>query len=190
MVEFTRQAAGALMLAYDFSGVGTIVDLGGGHGALLPPILRSHPEITATVADVPACRAGAERTFEKTRIADRCTFRSLDLAREDPPPADLYLLKNVLHGCDDAGALTILRRCRAAMDPGSRLLVLESLRPERASAADAGTFGSDLRMLLATGGRERTESEYRELLATAGLRLERTLPTLAGIAVLEAVPAA
>ena len=188
MVEFTRQAAGALVLAYDFSGVRKIADLGGGYGALLPPILRAHPGMTGIVLDAPHCRAGAERVFEKTRIADRCEFVSGNLFDGVPPGADLYVLKNVLHGCDDERGLVVLRNCRAAMGEGSRLLVLEIVAPERLGPLDQGIVGSDLNMLLATGGRERTEAEYRKLLAAADLRIERIVPTLARVQVIEVLP--
>jgi hypothetical protein len=191
MAHGTRVMAGAIALAYDFGGIERIVDVGGGYGALLPPILRAHPKMTGTVVDVAACRAGAERVFEKTAIADRCEFVEGDFFTKPlPAGADAYVLKGVIHDWDDARSLVILRNCRGAMHVASRLLLIEVVVPERLDPSPRcqRIAAADLNMLVSTGGRERTEAEYGRLFREAGLRLARIVPTLAGVSVIEALP--
>jgi hypothetical protein len=191
MVAGTRLIAGAVALAYDFAGVRSIVDVGGGHGALLPPILRSNPAMTGTVFDLPTCRDGALRVFEKTKIADRCEFVAGDFFDDAlPAGADAYVLKSILHDWGDERCLAILRACRAAMREASRLLIIELIVAERpgSSDEDQAVVQADLNMLVATGGRERTAPEYGELLEAAGFRLSRIVPTLSLLSVTEAQP--
>ncbi len=189
MVEMTRHLAGAIPAAYDFGGIGTLVDVGGGCGALLPPILHAHPALRGIVFDRPQCRDGALRLFEKTRIADRCEFVAGDfLEAVAPAGADAYLLKSVIHDWDDAQSVTILRAVRAAMAPTSRLLVIEPIVPDQSGSSpyDLMIASTDLNMMVMTGGKERTESEFRALLAAAGLPVTHIVPTLAGLSVIEA----
>jgi hypothetical protein len=191
MVAGTKLIAGAVALAYDFSGMRSIVDVGGGRGALLPPILRANPAMTGTVFDLPTCREGALRVFEKTKIADRCEFAAGDFFEDAlPSGADAYALKSILHDWDDECCVAILRQCRAAMHDSSRLLIIELIVPERPewSDEDQRIVQNDLNMLVATGGRERTEREYGQLLEVTGLRISRVIPTLAPLSVTEARP--
>ena len=188
MVQLTRHLAGAVAAAYDFSGIRTIVDVGGGYGALLPPILKANPEMRGTVVDLSLCRDGALRLFEKAGIADRCEFRAADIFEAVPPGADAYIIKSVIHDWDDEKSVAILRNCRAAMREGSRLLIVEVIVPDRpgTSPLDHMIAGTDLNMLVVTGGRERTESEYRALVDAAGLTVARIVPTPAAMSVIDA----
>jgi hypothetical protein len=191
MVELTRPLARWLAGAYDFSDVRLVVDVGGGYGALLPPILAAFPGATGLVLDLPHCRDGALRLLGEAGVLERCAFVGGSFLDSVPPGGDLYVLKSVVHDWDDERGLTILRNCRAAMPEGSRLLLIEVVMPERMgpSPADAGAAVADLNMLVLTGGRERTGAEYRGLLERAGLRLERVLPTPSALSVMEARPA-
>jgi hypothetical protein len=176
MLELTRGVAALLPAAYDFSGARVVVDVGGGFGALLPPLLRANPKLRGLVYDLWGC-------------ADRCDFEPGDFFESVPAGGDIYLLKSVIHDWDDDRSRTILARCRAALAPGARLLVLEWIMPDRASPADVGIAGTDLNMMVMVGGQERTEAEYRALLASAGLRVTRVIPTGA-MSVIESVPTA
>jgi len=191
MVELTRQLAGAVAMAYDFSGIRTIVDVGGGYGALLPPILAAYPEMKGVVVDLARCRDGATRLFEKTGFAARCEFVACDIFESVPARGDAYIVKNVIHDWDDERSLAILRNCRAAMGEGSRLLVVEVIAPERVGSSPLDTMiaGADLNMLVNTGGLERAEAEYRRLIEAAGLHIARIVPTPAAMSVIEARPA-
>jgi O-methyltransferase domain len=121
----------------------------------------------------------------------RVECRTGDFFASVPPGADAYLLSRVIHDWDDADAHRILTRCREAMGPHARLLLVEALMPERAVDAPEA-IRMDLHMLMLLGARERTEAEYRALLADAGLALRRVVPTGSptGLSVVEATRAA
>ena len=187
MVQLTRHIAGAVAVSYDFSAFRSIVDVGGGFGALLPPILKANPELRGIVFDLPRCRDGARTLAEKTGIADRCEFVGGDFFTDSLPNADAYIIKSVIHDWDDERSVAILRSIRAAMGPETRLLVVEPILPERpgSSPFDAMLAHTDLNMLVVTGGRERTEADFRRLVERAGLRTTRVLPTPATMSIIE-----
>ena len=137
-------------------------------------------------AAVPAARAH----LDAAGVGDRAVCVAGDFFVEVPADADAYVLSRVLHDWDDADAGRILARCRAAMRPDSRLLVVEAILPERARDLPAA-IRMDLHMLLLLGARERTAEEFRELLARAGFEVQRVVPTQspAGLGVIEATPA-
>lgn len=180
MAEQTKQVAAAVARAYDFSGVSSIADIGGGYGTLLPPILHADPAMSGIVFDRPHCRTTAEEIIETEQLSDRYTFQGGDFFTDSlPAGADAYLLKMVIHDWDDDRSVAILRRCRGAMRDSSRLLIIEVVVPERLDrvAEHRRMIWADLNMLVTTGGRERTETEYRALAAAAGLSISRILPT-------------
>jgi hypothetical protein len=187
MVQLTRLLAPAIAAAYDFSSFRTIVDVGGGYGALLPPILKVNAQLRGLVFDLPHCRDGARAIAEKTRLTDRYAFVAGDVFVDPLPPADAYVLKSVIHDWDDERSVAILRRIGAAMHADARVLVVEPLLPERpgTSPFDAMMAHTDLNMLVVTGGRERTEADFRALLSRAGLRPTRVLPTPAAFSIIE-----
>jgi hypothetical protein len=188
MLELTRGLAPLLPAAYDFGGARVVVDVGGGFGALLPPLLRKNPSLRGLVYDLPRCAEGSRKLMAEEGLADRSDFEPGDFFESVPAGGDVYLLKSVIHDWDDEKSRTILERCRAALGPGARLLVLEWIMPDRAGPADVGIAGTDLNMMVMAGGQERTEAEYRALLASAGLRVTRVIPTGA-MSVIESVPA-
>jgi hypothetical protein len=187
MLELTRGVAAALPACYDFSAARQVCDVGGGFGALLPPLLDAHPKLRGLVYDLPRCAGGSRALMEEEGLADRCTFQAGDFFASVPAGADVYLLKSVIHDWDDERSRAILARCREAMEDGARLLVLEWIVPDRVGPADVGIVGTDLNMLVMVGGQERTESEYRELIASAGLRVTRVIRTPAAMSLIEAV---
>ncbi|MBG0832784.1 VOC family protein [Planomonospora sp. ID67723] len=167
MSENTRRVAPGIIAGFDFARFGTLVDVGGGDGTLLSAILRAVPDLRGVLFDLPSGLAEAERNLAGLR--DRCETVSGDFFEAVPQGADAYLLKSVIHDWDDERATAILRACHAAMGPQATLLVLEPVLPERIdSPAATGIVMSDINMLVATGGRERTEAEFRALLTGAG----------------------
>jgi hypothetical protein len=182
MTGFSGHEAAAILDAYDFSEARRVVDIGGGHGALLAALLRAHPTMTGTLFDLPSVVAGAESVLSE--IGERARAVAGDFFDEAPAGADLYVMKSVLHNWDDTDALRILSTCRAAMAADARLLVIERVVPEGNAPAEAKLF--DINMLVVAGGRERTELEYRRLFAAAGLAQERIIATRAPLSVIVA----
>jgi hypothetical protein len=171
-----RRALAAVLRAYDFSAARRIVDVGGGHGNLVAGILTKHPQASGIVFDQPHVVAGAGPGLASAGVATRCEVIGGSFLETVPPGGDLYLLKHVLHNWRDAECVTILERCRAAMQPGAKLLVLENIVPDDPRAAPPLVM-LDLHMMAVLGGRERTRAEYERLLAAAGLRCARVIVT-------------
>jgi hypothetical protein len=188
MQELTVRVSRAIARSYDFSGIRRVVDVGGGHGALLPAILAANQAMSGVVLDLPYCREGAEAFLREQGVADRCRFEAGDFFEAVPAGADAYLIKSVIHDWDDERSRALLARVRQAMRDDSPLLVIEVLAPERltGSPLEGMIVGSDLNMMLMTGGKERTETEYRRLLESAGLRVTRVLATASSMSILEA----
>ncbi|MER7815540.1 methyltransferase [Streptomyces sp. NPDC096153] len=177
MTFFSRHTAQAVIDAYDFGGFRSLVDVGGGEGSLLAAILRATPALRGVLFDLPSVVAAGERTLADAGLAERGEVLGGDFFSAVPAGHDAYLLKNVVHDWDDERSLTLLRNIRDAMKPESRLLLVESVRPARFDTGVASTLTaySHLGMLLG-GGAERSEREYAELLADAGLGLTRVVP--------------
>jgi hypothetical protein len=171
MAEHTRDVAPAIVTAGDFGRFGTVLDVGGGDGTLLAEILRAHPAAQGVLFDAPAAVAQAGDILGAAGVADRCRIVTGDFFDTVPAGADAYVLKQILHDWDDEAAGAILRRCREAMPPEARILILERLLAEQVTPADRDTLFVDMLMLVITGGRERTRREFDTLLTAAGLTL-------------------
>lgn len=174
--------------AYDFGGLDRVVDVGGGRGALLASILQANPGLRGVLFDFPAVVAAAPALLQAAGVADRCEIVGGDFSSGVPAGGDVYLLKHIVHGFDDAAAARILRSCRQGVNDGGRLLLLETVVPPL-GVPGLGKL-VDLEMLVMTpGGRERTPEEYAALLGAAGWRLTRILPTPGPLGIIEGVPA-
>lgn len=190
MAVLAERGAAAVLEAWPFPEEGLVVDVGGGRGTLLAAVLRARPRLRGIVLDLPGVAERATLALREAGLDGRARAEGGDMFASVPAGADLYLLKSVLHDWDDERATAVLRCCRAALTrPGARLLIIERVMPERMQAGPSATsqaFG-DLMMLTRAGGRERTEAEFRALLAGVGLRLAQVVPTASYYAVLEAV---
>lgn len=177
LVELTRLATASILRAYDFSSFRRIVDVGGGHGELLAAILRASPESRGVLFDLPHAIPGARRHLEEAGVAGRCETVAGDFFESVPTGGDAYILKTVIHDWPDDAAARILATCRRAMASGSaRLLIIDRVMPERLGPGDQGMARSDLTMLIAHAGMERTAEQFRALLAAAGLGMLRVVP--------------
>jgi hypothetical protein len=176
MADRSAREAGAVVAAYDMSGFGSIVDVGGGTGTLLRAVRGCAPSADVVLLDLP-------------EVVARSDLPSLggDFFTAVPGGADAYLLSRILHDWDDGDAVRVLRTCRSAMRPDSVLLGVEAVLPERA-VDDPAAVRMDLHVLLLLHGRGRTAGEYAELFDAGGLRLTADVPTPAGVHVLEARP--
>jgi O-methyltransferase domain len=184
MSSYSAQEISAVSAAYDFSRFRTIADIGGGQGHLLAALLRASRNARGILFDLPAVCAGAQQALDEAGVADRVTVVGGDFFGEVPRGAQLYVMKSIIHDWDDDAALHILANCRAAMASDARLLLIERLVGEPNEPDEAKLF--DINMLAMLGGRERTASEYRALLESAGLRLIRTLATASPHSLIEA----
>ncbi|MEP6665954.1 MAG: methyltransferase [Nocardioidaceae bacterium] len=187
MKSNTETAAAAVVSAYDFSAARTVVDVAGGTGALLGAVLEANPGVSGVVFDQPVVIDQADEVNRDSAWASRCEFVAGSMFESVPANGDVYMLKSIVHVWPDADAVTILSRCREAMDDTATVLVIERLLEGPNRAAD--TKFSDLNMMVMLGGRERTAAEFADLCQQAGLRLQRTIPTSSPWVVLEAVKA-
>jgi SAM-dependent methyltransferase len=181
--------AADVVAAYDFSGAGHVVDVGGGTGCLLARVLAAAPDATGELMDRPAVLPVARQTLDAAGVGHRASCAEADFFTAVPSGGDLYLLSRVLHDWDDDDARRILKQCRRAIGPRAKLVVVDVVLADRA-ADNPAAVRMDLYMLVLLGARERTEAELRQLLADTGFGLRRRIDTGSptGIAVLEAVP--
>jgi hypothetical protein len=186
MTDFSTFVAHAVLLSYDFSGVKSVVDVGGGYGKLLTSILEVYPDLRGLLIDLPGVINGATERIESHACRDRCAAIAGNFLNSLPRGGDVYVLSGVIHDWSNEGAKRILKNCRNAMLPNGKVLVVECIVP----GGNEPSFSKllDLNMMVMTGGRERTEREFCELFDAAGLSLNKIIPTVSPLSILEAVP--
>jgi ubiquinone/menaquinone biosynthesis C-methylase UbiE len=186
MVGAHGREAADLLDAHDFSVYSSVADIGGGNGSTLCAILERHTNLQGTLFDLPGVVKRARAKVEHAGLSRRMHLVEGDFFQTAPVGADAYLLRHIIHDWNDEQATRILHNIRKAIKRRGRLLIVETvIRPDNEPC-----FGKllDLTMLVAPGGKERTEEEYGTLLARTGYRLERIVPTLAEDSVIEGVP--
>ena len=178
-----------VVAAYDFSGLRRLVDVGGGPAVLLAEILRAVPALAGVLMDRETVLPRAREHLDFSGVGDRAACVPGDFFASVPAGGDAYVLSRVLHDWDDRDVMRILATCRLAMEPRARLLIIEAILPVRASDAPA-VIRMDLLMLILLGARERTETEFRDLLRAAGFTVQRVIraEALSGLHIIEAVP--
>lgn len=183
MTGMTLAVNDAVLSSYDFSSISKIVDVGGGHGSLIASILKANPQMKGVLFDAPSVIEGARSRIEAEGITDHCELAAGDFFQSVPGGGDAYILKWIIHDWDDERSITILRNCHRAMTENGKLLLVEAVVP-RGSEPHFSKF-IDLNMLVMTGGRERTENEYRMLLEATGFKLTRIIATESPMSVIE-----
>jgi len=179
MVSLTRMAVPDVLSASDFSGIATLMDVGGGVGELMGAILRDHPAMRGIVFDLPHCADGAQKNLSDAGVADRCEFIGGSFFESVPGGADAIIMKSIIHDWDDERCARILRNCHRALKRGDRLTVIDRVVPDKLEPKPdhLGAVLSDLNMLRGAGGCERTESEFRALMAKGGFSMRGVVPT-------------
>jgi hypothetical protein len=172
----------AVAAAYPFTG--TVIDVGGGVGNMIAHVLRAHPGTRGVVYDLPHVVADAARQLEAQGLQERARAAAGSFFDGVPAGGDTYILSHIIHDWDEARAVAILAHCRAAKNAGGKVLIVEMVVTPPNVPHPAKLL--DIVMLAIPGGRERTEDEYRELLARAGLRLTRVIPTMSPVSIIEA----
>jgi hypothetical protein len=186
MADLSNARDVSAISGYDFGRFKTVVDVGGGEGRLLKSVLAAYPNINGVLFDLPEVIERAIPRMIADGFAPRCTLVPGSFFESVPADADAYLLKQVLHDWQDDKAVAILRSCRAAMNRDGVVLIIEMLVPDGSEPSLAKL--ADVEMLVATGGRERTLSQYDALLAKAGLRRSGTHQTRSPFTIIEAQP--
>ncbi|MFZ2897634.1 MAG: methyltransferase [Saprospiraceae bacterium] len=175
----TTMLAPLIAQSYDFSGFRTICDVGGGQGILLKTILEKNPQAQGILYDLESAMHGD--------LIDGLGGRATKVSGnffESVPAADCMVLKHIIHDWSDENSVRILQRCKAGLKENGRVLLVENVLQE---PFDAITLFYDLHMQVMIGGAERTEAEYGELLAAAGLKLNRIIDTPSPVKIVEAV---
>ena len=189
MVNLTHVFIPAILDAYDFSEIRTLVDVGGGHGSVLASILQKYPAMNGVLFDLDHVLHSAGAYLHAAGVSERCKRVGGDFFRSVPPGGDAYIMKNIIHDWDDEKCVTILRNVKTALDgqPRGKVLLLEFVLTPGGDPGDLqlGKW-ADIEMLVLPGGRERTEEEFRSLFARSGFRLTRIIPTKSPQSVIEA----
>ena len=175
----------AIVDVYDFSGIHTLTDVGGGLGVLMAEILIANPLMNGVVADIPSVIQKAGKIILSRGLEDRCKTVECDFFKSIPTGSDAYLMSNILHDWSDEQCHIILKNCHKAMKPDSKLLIVEMVVPSGNQPSIAKLL--DLEMLVTTGGCERTEKEFKILLKTSGFKLSRTIDTKESISIIEGI---
>lgn len=185
MTSVSHEAIGPMLEAYDFSDAGTIADIGGGYGHVLAAVLAANPRAKGVLFDLSVVLEGAPKMMESKGVAERVELVSGDFFEDIPVVADIYILKFIIHDWDDEKNQKILKNIRRNMPDNGKVLIVETVVP----AGNEPHFSKiiDLEMLMAPGGLERTEDEFRKLLLDSGLRMTRIIPTQGMMSVVEAV---
>jgi ubiquinone/menaquinone biosynthesis C-methylase UbiE len=186
MVGMHGAVASAVVAAYDFAGFKSVIDVGGGKGALLASILKAHPQMHAVLFDLPEVERTARDHMIAAGLDARCAFHGGNFFERIPPGHDAYVLAHVLHDWKDDQAVAILDQCRRAVGSGGRLLVIEAVLPSDNTPHHGKLM--DLLMLTVTGGVERSEKEFARILAQAGFVLANVYPTGTHQSLIEAIP--
>jgi hypothetical protein len=185
MTDMSVTTAPAIVEAYDFNGINQLTDIAGGHGYLLAQVLKANPHMRGILFDVPPVIAGAGALLEKEGVSERVEKISGDFFSAVPKGSDAYMMKHIIHDWDDERATKILKNINSAMSENGKVLIVEVVVPEGNEPHYSKLL--DLEMLTSPGGLERTEQEYRELLAAAGFRLTRIVPTMTPFSIIEGV---
>ncbi len=187
MASFPDNRHAAVAAAYDFSAAELVTDVGGGNGATVRQVLSVAPNARGLVFDRPDV---VEAISAASRLGGRIEVRGGSFFDTVPAGADTYLLVRVLHDWSDEDSVRILRNCRAAMTPGSRLLIIEQILEPDPKRGRPTSYLVDMQMMAMFGSaRERTKAEFDELLGASDLRAQRLVATTSPVWIIEAVTA-
>lgn len=188
MSAFSNMDAPAVVAAYDFGGISSIVDVGGGYGALLSAVLERHPSMQGTLYDLPQVIQALHRSQHgrlNPAMAHRIRMIEGDMFQSVPPGAAAYAMKRILHDWPDDKCRKLLANCRAGVQDGGKLIVIDAVVPTGGAYSPAKIM--DLTMML-LGGKERTEEEFRQLFEDTGWKLTGVTPTASHLSVVEGRP--
>jgi hypothetical protein len=185
MTGMSQGTIDAVLASYDFAGINKLADIGGGHGTLLAAILKANPTMQGILFDAPNVVPGGQALMAAEGLSDRCEIIGGDFFTSVPDGADAHIMKWIIHDWNEEKCQTILTNCHQALPANGKLILVEAVVPSTSEPHFSKFI--DLNMLVMTGGRERTSEEYRNLLAKAGFRVTRVVPTASPMSIVEAV---
>lgn len=184
MTSISTVEAHAVADGYDFTGIGTLADVGGGRGYLLATVLKANPAMKGILFDLPRVVEGAPALLREHEVANRVRIKSGSFLETAPKDADAVIMKHIIHDWNDEDCIRILRNCQRVLPKRGRVLVVEAVVPPREQRGWAKLL--DLEMLVLTPrGRERTGDEFAKLLRDGGFRLTRVVPTASHVSLVE-----
>jgi hypothetical protein len=186
MTNLTGLAIEPILSVYDFSKCTTIADIGGGEGLLLSAVLYINPNINGILFDLQEGLSGSQAIIQKYGVADRIKIIPGSFFESAPAGAGIYLLKNILHNWSDEDCIRILENISDALPVNGKILIIEMVIEED----NKPSFGKllDIQMMVfMQKGKERTRKEYETLLARAGLKIHRIIPTISPVSLIEAI---
>lgn len=188
MFSFHGGETDAVLNAYSFDGVGSMCDVGSGSGVMMAATLKRYPSMQGVLFDLGHVMERTKANMDAAGVTDRCRFEVGSFFEAVPAGCDVYAVRHIIHDWQDAESVQILATIRAAMSPGSKLLILEAVVP----AGNEPGFAkmADITMMVWPNGLERTEAEYQALLVAAGFDLVSVTPTYSPVSVIEAKPRA
>ncbi len=186
MTGFHGPETQAMIQAYDYTGINTLVDVGGGNGTVISAVLKHNPTMKGILYDLPNVVERAKKSLADAGLASRCQTVAGSFFESAPPGGDAYQMRHIIHDWTDEQCHTILTHIRKVIPKTGKLLVIEMVVKPRNEPQMAKWL--DLNMMVIPGGRERTEAEYREMYAKAGFELTRVVPTPTEVSVIEGRP--
>jgi len=187
MTAFHGHETAAMLDAYDFSGIETLADIGGGNGSLLAAVLRRYPQMRGILFDLGHVIGRARSGMQALGLEQRCSVIEGNFFESIPGGADAYIMRHIIHDWTDEQSVKILTNCRKVIPLDGRVLLVEFT----VSDPNQASLGKDADMMMLTfpGGMERTAEEYRALFEQSGFRLAKVTTTKSAVSVIEGTPA-
>ena len=184
MSNVSKMQVPAILSVFSFKPFGRIIDVGGGHGLFLAAILQKNARCKGVVFDLPQAILKTRTLIDAYSLGDRLEMVGGDFFESVPGGGDLYMMKSVLHDWDDESSIKILNNVREAMSPSSRLLIIEAVIEE----GNTPSFGkmTDILMMVALGGKERTRAQFESLLSQTGFKIRKIHSTITPHSIIEA----
>ena len=187
MKSFHGGETDAVLNAYGFDGVSVLADIGCGSGEVMAATLRRYPEMRGVLFDQAHVMERTRPNMDRAGVADRCEMHTGNFFDEVPAGADAYTMRHIIHDWQDDRCLRILGNIRRVIPAAGRLLIIETVVPDGNDPSPSKLF--DMFMMAFPDGMERTEAQFRALLAASGFALTEITPTESPVSVIEARPA-
>lgn len=187
MTSFSHASIAGVLEVYDFSGIGTLADIAGGHGHLLGGIMQKYPSMKGVLFEIAPVLEGAPKMLDSYGVTNRVQLVEGDFTADIPVVADAYMMKHIIHDWYDDKCEKILGCIRRSMPDHAKVLIIDAVIPPGNDPHPGKIL--DLEMLISPGGVERTEAEFDTLLANSGFKMTRIIPTPSPVSIVEAVRA-